>query len=280
MKTTIYSPKSAILSPRKALKDLWEDIIAARELGWRLFLRNIRSHYRQTALGAAWAVLSPLATTLVWIFLSNSGILKIDSGSLPYPLFVLSGTMLWQLFLQTLLSPMLMLNNNKSLLGKINFPKTALIMAGAGEILFNFSISLIMLAIAFMAFQYVPSWKIIFAPLGILAILLFGLTIGLLITPFGMLFHDVGRSIQIGTKFLFYVTPAAYPIPAAGLSKLIMELNPLSSLLLTTRDWLTDGNTTHLIPFLIILGITIPLFLFSLILYKLSMPYVIERVAG
>lgn len=280
MKITIYSPKSAILSPRKAITELWNDIKDGRELGWRLFLRNIRSQYRQTVLGTAWAVMAPLATTLVWIFLSNSGILKIDSGNLPYPLYVLSGTMLWQLFLKALLSPMQMLNNNKSLLGKINFPKTSLIVAGAGEILFNFSISLIMLVIAFIAFQYIPSWKIIFAPLGVLAVLLFGLTLGLLVTPFGMLFHDVGRSIEIGTQFLFFVTPAAYPIPAAGLSKLIMELNPLSSLLLTTRNWLTDGNTTHLIPFLIIVGITIPLFLFSLILYKLSMPYVIERVAG
>ena len=137
-----------------------------------------------------------------------------------------------------------------------------------------------MLGLAFLAFQYVPSWKIVFAPLGILAILLFGLTIGLLVTPFGMLFHDVGRSIQIGTQFLFYVTPIAYPIPAVGFSKLVMELNPLSHLILATRDWLTDGSNEHLMTFLIIVGITIPLFIFSLILYRIAMPYVIERVAG
>lgn len=280
MKETVYSPKSAILTPRKAVKELWEDIIHGKELGWRLLLRNIRSQYRQTILGATWAIIAPLATTLVWIFLSGSGILKIDSGSLPYPLFVLSGTMLWQLFLKTMLSPMGMLNSNKSLLGKINFPRTSLIMAGAGEVLFNFVISLVMLVFAFIAFQYIPSWKIIFAPFGILAILLSGLTIGLLITPFGMLFHDVGRSIQIGTQFLFYVTPIAYPIPKEGFAKLVMELNPLSYLILTARDWLTEGTNEFLFPFLILLSITLPLFLFSLLLYRIAMPYVIERVAG
>ena len=280
MKVTVYSPKSGILSPRRTLKSLGSDLLASRELAWRLFLRNIRSKYRQAALGIGWAFLSPLATTLVWIFLSSSGVLQVQDTGLPYPLYVLTGTLLWQVFIQALDTPMRMLNSNKSLLGKINFPRESLILAGAGEVVFNFGISLIMISIAFIAFQFLPTWQVLLVPLGAFALLLFGLTIGLLLTPFGMMYKDVGSALKIITQFLFYVTPIAYTIPKSGIGKIVMEWNPLSYLMLTTRDWLTIGETTHLMPFLIVMGITIPLFLFSLVLYKLAMPYIIERVAG
>ncbi len=280
MKVTVYSPKSGILSPRRTLKSLGSDLLASRELAWRLFLRNIRSKYRQAALGIGWAFLSPLATTLVWIFLAQSGVLNVQTTDLPYPLYVLTGTLLWQVFVQALDRPMSMVSSNKSLLGKINFPRESLIIAGAGEVLFNFCISLIMIALAFMAFQYLPTWHVLLVPLGGLALLLFGLTVGLLLTPFGMMYKDVGSALKIITQLLFYITPIAYKIPESGFGKFIMEWNPLSYLLLVTRDWLTIGASTHLLPFLMVLGLTIPLFIFSLLFYKLSMPYIIERVGG
>ena len=280
MKITVYSPKSGILSPRRTLRSLWEDLLASRELAWRLFLRNIRSKYRQAALGVGWAFLSPLATTIVWIFLSQSGVLNVQTGELPYPLYVLTGTLLWQVFTQGLESPMNMVNSNRSMLGKINFPRESLIMAGAAEVLFNFGISLLMIGLAFLAFQYMPDWTIILVPFGGLALLLFGLTIGLLLTPFGMMYTDVGSALKIGTQLLFYITPIAYLIPKSGIGKWVMEWNPLSYLLMTTRDWLTVGTSEYLPQFLLVMGITIPLFLFSLLFYKLAMPFIIERVGG
>jgi ABC-type polysaccharide/polyol phosphate export permease len=79
------------------------DLLASRELAWRLLVRNISAHYRQSLLGYAWAFVPPLFTTLIWVFLSSQNILDIGNNGMPYPLFVLTGTILWQNFVEALL---------------------------------------------------------------------------------------------------------------------------------------------------------------------------------
>ncbi len=98
----VYSPEALILSPRTLFADMAHDLWRSRELAWRLAIRDVRSQYRGSLLGYFWAFITPLFSTAVWVFLSATGVVKVASTDIPYPAYVFSGTMLWQIFTEAL----------------------------------------------------------------------------------------------------------------------------------------------------------------------------------
>ena len=140
LKETVYSPDSELRNPGRLVHSMMSDLLASRELAWRLFVRNISAQYRQSLLGYFWAFIPPLFTTLIWVFLNSQNILDIGDTGMPYPLFVLTGTVLWQTFADALDSPLKLVSKSKAMLAKINFPREALILTRSGMVLFNFAI--------------------------------------------------------------------------------------------------------------------------------------------
>ena len=125
MKTTVYTPESSLKSPKAMLRDMLVDFWSGRDLAWRLAVRDIRAQYRQAFLGILWAFILPLANTLIWIFLSYSGVVKIAETSLSYPVYVFTGTMLWAIFMDALNAPLQQANAARGMLSKLNFPREA-----------------------------------------------------------------------------------------------------------------------------------------------------------
>ena len=100
-------------------------------------MRDISSQYRQSAMGVMWALINPLTTTAVWMFLSTSRLVQVAVTGLPYPVFVFTGTLLWSILIDALNAPLSQVNANKALLAKINFPREALILSGIYQTLYN-----------------------------------------------------------------------------------------------------------------------------------------------
>ena len=96
LKRTVYSPEPILHHPLILFREMWRDLLASRELAWRLFARNIKAMYRQTALGYAWAFLPPLMTTAIWVLIQRAKILSVGETNVPYPVYVLVGTIIWQ----------------------------------------------------------------------------------------------------------------------------------------------------------------------------------------
>ena len=117
-------------------------------------------------------------------------------------------------------------------------------------------------------------------PLVILAAIFCGTTLGFFITPIGMLYTDVSKIISMGLKFLMYATPVVYAIPDKGVLKTLMEWNPLTPLLMTARDFLVGATPEYLTYFLIVLGVCVPLFFIGLVLYRISIPIIVERLSA
>jgi len=107
--------------------------------------------------------------------------------------------------------------------------------------------------------------------------LLFGITIGLFLTPLSMLYNDVGKTVSMSFNFLMYITPVVYAVPEEGLMKTIMEINPFTPIILTSRDLFTGTSPEYLTYYIILMALTIPLFFIGLIVYRLSIPILIER---
>ncbi len=259
---------------------MFSDIAAARKLAWRLALRDIRSQYRQTFLGLIWAFVTPLASTLAWIFLSTSGIINVSRTELPYPIYVFIGTMLWSIFVDSFNAPMNQVNSARGMLTKLNFPRESIIISGIYQVLFNASIkiTLVLSTLIFIGIDFDTGLALF--PIGIAALVLTGTALGLLIVPMGMLYSDIGRGMGLIMQLAMYITPAIFPFPQEGIAKTLFTLNPISPLIMTTRDWLT-GQTPAMLGYFI--GVTLFASLLLMIswgIYRLAMPILIERMGG
>jgi len=277
---TVYTPDSSLASPAKMLRDMWRDLLASRELAYRLAVRDISAQYRQTFLGILWAFILPLANTLVWVFLSGSGIVAVSDTALPYPVYVFSGSMLWAILMDAVNAPLRQTEAAKSMLAKLNFPRESLIVSGIYQTLFNASIKVALL-LAVLPFMGVgPGWSLLLFPIGLLSLVLVGTAIGLLLTPVGVLYTDIGKGLPLLMQFLMYLTPVVFPMPKAGIAATIYAVNPLSPIILTARDWLTGFAPEHITAFIAVNGCTALLLLGVWIVFRLAMPILIERMSA
>lgn len=280
LKKTIYTPDSSLASPGRMLREMFTDLVAARELAWRLAVRDIQAQYRQAFLGILWAFILPLTNTFAWIFLNSSGVVKMADTVLPYPVYVFTGTMLWAIFMDALNAPLQQANAAKGMLSKLNFPREALIVSGMYQTLFNASIKILLLFGALLFMGIKPGSSLLLFPFGIVSLILVGTSLGLLITPLGMLYTDIGRALPLLMQFLMYVTPVVFPMPKEGLASVLFSFNPLTPIILTTRDWLTGLSPGYLNYFVVVNIAAVALLLVVWVIFRLAMPILIERMSA
>jgi lipopolysaccharide transport system permease protein len=276
----IYTPESPLANPGKLWHDMVADLWNGRELAWRLAVRDISAQYRQSALGILWALLTPLSTTVVWLFLSSSQLVQVAETGIPYPVFVFSGTLLWSILIDALNAPLNQVNVNRALLAKINFPREALILTGVYQTLFNgaIKIGILLLVLPFMGVH--PGWSGLLIPVGVLALVLTGTALGLLITPLGVLYGDIGRVIPLAVQLLMYLSPVVFPLPSQGWAAQLMKLNPLTPLLVNARAWFTGQEPQLLTNWLLTVSGSALLLLVVWMVYRLAMPILIERMSA
>jgi lipopolysaccharide transport system permease protein len=256
------------------------DMKNSRELAWRLFVRDFFARYRRSVLGIFWSFLPPILTGLVFIVLQKKGVVHLGPTEIPYPVYVLVGTILWQLFTESLNAPLNTVRASISMLGKVNFPREALIVSAFYQVLVNLLIKSLVLAGTFIYFGISLSAGILIAPVAILVLILLGMTIGLILTPLGMLFTDVGSSLAILTQVWFFLTPVVYPAPKTFPYSLIATLNPVSPVLMAARDLMTRGTMDDPLLFAVVSGLTLVGLLFAWVMYRLAMPIIIERMSA
>jgi lipopolysaccharide transport system permease protein len=282
LKTTVYTPEPLLGHPLRLLREMWADLLASRELAWRLLLRNISAMYRQTMFGYLWAFLPPLVMSMTFLFLSSGGVVNPgDTGVLPVAAYYLVSTALWQFFVDGVSSPLRVVTGSIAMLIKINFPREALILAGMGEAIFNFLIRLLIIGGTLVYFQILPPWQAIFLfPLGALGMLMVGTTLGLLLTPIGMLYRDIAKVIPMLMQFLMLISPVIYAPAKEGIRGMMMTYNPFSPVLVATRDWLTTGTSEHATAFGIVVGASLVLLFIGWVMYRVALPHIIARLGG
>jgi lipopolysaccharide transport system permease protein len=279
LKTTIYQKENNI-KIGKLLNESLNDIFSSRFLAKQLAIRDIKAQYRQSYLGIIWAFITPLTTALVWVILSKSGTVLLTDTGVPYPVYVFSGTLLWSIMTDSINAPMQNTSAARGILSKINFPKEALILSGIYKLISNSIIKIALLFIFLIAYGIGFHSSILLFPFAFLGIIFFGTTVGLFVTPIGMLYQDVGKIISMGLSFLMYATPVVYAIPKTGILKTLMEANPLTPLLLTTRNLLFGHDIDYLNYYFGVMIVCIPLFFIGLVFYRISIPIIVERMSA
>jgi lipopolysaccharide transport system permease protein len=277
----VYAASSELVHPLHLIQELLNDIVRGRELGWRLFLRNLQAQYRQTLFGYAWAIMPPLMTTLVWVGLRSVNVVNFNTApGVPYAAYVLTGTILWQTFLNSLSSPLTSIEGAKDMLVKLNFPREALLLAAFGQMLFNLLIQLVLLVILLAVLRVPLAWTAPLFFVGLLMLITLGHGIGLLLTPLGLLYTDIQKAIQAFAPFAMFLTPVLYAPPTEGRLALFNDINPVAPVLVVTRDWLLIGHTDFLLGFVVYSIAGLVATLLGLILVRISMPFLIERMGS
>ncbi|MEM7556914.1 MAG: ABC transporter permease, partial [Cyanobacteria bacterium P01_A01_bin.84] len=123
----VYRPESLMRHPLQLLQDMLQDLIASRELAWRLMIRDISAKYRQSFLGLFWAVIPAVVMAATFTFAKNGGVVNIGTTDIPYPAYVMFSMTLWQTFTEALNGPIQAVTAAKQMLAKIKFPREALI---------------------------------------------------------------------------------------------------------------------------------------------------------
>lgn len=277
---TVYTSESPVRNPGKLLRDWMRDVGAGRELAWRLFVRDLSAQYRQTFLGYVWAILPPLAASLTFIFLQSQGIVRVTGTVIPYAAFAMMGTLLWQSFVEAIQSPLSAVQTARPMLAKINFPREALLMAGLYMVGFNFLIRMALLTCVMAAWKIVPGAGLLLFPVAMAGLLALGFAIGLACLPIGSLYGDIRRGIPIVAQFGMLLTPVVYPARRSGMIGWLSTWNPAAPLVVTAREALTAQPFTLLGPAMLIGALAVLAVFVGLLVFRLVMPLLIERMGG
>lgn len=279
-KEVVYTPASRMRRPLSLLRQMVLDLFASRELAWRLMIRDISAQYRQSFLGIAWAFIPPIVMATGFTLAGEADVINVGETDIPYPAYVMFSTALWQTFVEALNGPVMAVTDAKPMLARVNFPREAIILAKLGEVFFNFAIKLILIVALFLWFKISPAWTVLIAPVALIHLILLGTLLGIFLAPLGVLYKDVSKGISLLTGFWLFITPVIYPVPKTGFFSTLVNLNPVTPLLVTTRELATTGTLSQPTAFWIVSALTFLGLLFTWTVFRLAMPFVIERVSS
>lgn len=227
--TTVYIKPTTGLAALN-LGDLWR----YRELVYFMIWRDIKVRYKQTLLGAAWAVLQPVLNMLVFNFLFNGGVTKLPvDGNVPYPLFAFTALLPWGLFTTALNSASRSLTSNHNMITKTYFPRIILPMASVLGGLVDFAIAFVILVGMMFYYNVTPGWNALWAlPLFTLLSIVTALGVALWLSAINVQYRDVGYALPFLTQFWFFLTPVVYSSKAFSEKwQLVYALNPMAGVI-------------------------------------------------
>jgi lipopolysaccharide transport system permease protein len=278
--TRIYTPESPLAHPAKLWREMKQDLWAGCGLAWRLAVRDISSLYRQSVLGVLWALINPLTSTAVWLFLSTSRLVQVAETEIPYPVFVFTGTLLWSILIDSFNAPPRAGERQPGTAGQDQLPP------GSPDPHWHLPNAVQRRhqdrhpAAGAALSGYPPRLGGLLIPVGVLSLVLTGTPLGLAITPLGVLYGDIGRGIPLITQFLINLSPVVFPLGATGWTGTLMRLNPLTPLILNARAWFTAQPPQLLGEWALTVGGSAVLLLLVWMVYRLAMPILIERISA
>ena len=187
-------------------RELWE----YRELLYFLIWRDVKVRYKQTALGAAWAVIQPFFMMVVFSLFFGR-LAKVPSDGIPYPVFTFCALLPWQLFANALTESSNSLVGNQNLITKVYFPRLVVPISAVLGGLVDFVIAFVILLGMMLYYGIVPGWAIVTLPGFILLALLTALGVGLWLSALNVQYRDVRYTIGFLVQLWLFLTPVAYP---------------------------------------------------------------------
>jgi lipopolysaccharide transport system permease protein len=221
------------------LAELWE----YRELVYFFIWRDIKVRYKQTVMGALWAIIQPLFTMLIFALFFGR-LAKMPSDNMPYPIFSYAALVPWTFFATGLTQASNSLVQNSNLLKKIYFPRLAMPIAAVVSGCVDFCLAFAVLLGMMPFYGIVPTWKVVWLPFFLLLALVTCLGGSLWLSAMNVQFRDVRHAIPFLTQFWMFATPIAYPsslLPEPW--RTVYGINPMAGVVEGFRWALLDARS-------------------------------------
>ena len=268
---TKHEPTTIYIKPSKGfaalnLRDLW----VYRELVFFMIWRDIKVRYKQTMLGALWAIIQPILTMLVFNFLLNRGVLNVQSDGIPYPIFSYTGLLPWGLFVAALNQASRSLTSNHNMITKIYFPRLILPVASVLGGLVDFVIAFIVLIGMMIYFKVSPAWSVLWTlPLFLLLAIVTALGVALWLSAINVQYRDVNQALPFLTQFWLFATPVAYSASVISDKwQILYSLNPMAGVVNGFRWALLGTGNGPDITLWVSTGISILIFVSGLFYFR------------
>jgi ABC-type polysaccharide/polyol phosphate export systems, permease component len=227
--------------PSIDLRELWE----YRELLYFLTWRDIKVRYKQTVLGATWAIIQPVFMMVVFSLFFGK-LAKVPSDGVPYPVFAFCALLPWQLFAHAVGESSNSLVGNQQLITKVYFPRLVIPLSAVISGLVDFLVALIVLIGLILWYGILPGWKMVTLPGFILFAMCTALAVGLWLSALSVKYRDVRYVIAFLVQFWLFITPVAYAssiVPEKW--RAIYALNPMAGVVEGFR-WALLGKSSSL----------------------------------
>jgi lipopolysaccharide transport system permease protein len=221
------------------VRELWR----YRELLLILTWRDIQVRYKQSVLGASWAVLQPLATMVVFSLFFGR-LAEMPSGGLPYPLFVFAGLLPWFFFQGAITSASQSIIGNHNLVTKVYFPRLLIPFSAVGAPLVDLGVALGLMALMMLGYGVGPGWSILLAPLVVLLLVVAAVAVGTLLAALTVAYRDFKHVVPFGVQLWMFATPSIYLQPEliGPTGQAWLPLNPAFGLIATFRAVMFSGE--------------------------------------
>jgi lipopolysaccharide transport system permease protein len=231
-----------VIKPSKGLFHLSiMDIWHYRELLYFLTWRDVKVRYKQTAIGAGWAILQPLMTMAIFTAIFGN-FAKISSDGLPYPIFAYTALLPWQYFAQAISRSVTSLVGSANLIRKVYFPRLIIPVAAVVAPLVDFAIAFTILAGMQVWYGISPTWGVLVLPCFLLLALLTALAVGLWLSALNAKYRDIGHAIPFLVQLWMYASPIAYSVSLIPEKwRPLYSLNPIVGVVEGFR-WALLGN--------------------------------------
>jgi lipopolysaccharide transport system permease protein len=247
-----------VLEPGRAERHYWRELWEYRELFYVLAWRDVAVRYKQTVIGAAWAVIRPFLTMVIFTVIFGKLANLPSEGGAPYAIMVFAGMLPWTFFSSSLADASSSIVGSANLISKVYFPRLIVPMAAVGVALVDFAINFIMLVALMIWYQFVPGWQILLLPVFVVLALLAGTGPGLWLTTLNVKYRDFRYVIPFVVQLGLYASPVGYSssiVPEQW--RLVYSLNPIVGVIDGFRWCLLGGQSQLYIPgFILSIGVT------------------------
>ena len=254
-----------VIEPRTGYVQVgWREIWAARELFYFLAWRDLKTRYAQTAVGAGWALMQPLLSTLIFT-LVFSYLAKVPSDGLPYPLFAFAAILPWSLFARSLERSTLSAVTEGGLIKKVYFPRLIIPISATFINLVDFAVGFLILIGMMVWYHVVPYWTVMFLPLFVVVALLTALSVSLWLSALNVKYRDVASIVPLMTQLWMFASPVLYPASLVPESiRWFYGLNPMAGVIEGFRwtllgkappDWTMVGVSLGVVTTLLLGGV-------------------------
>jgi lipopolysaccharide transport system permease protein len=258
--------EEVILEAGRAERHYWHDLWRYRELFRVLAWRDVAVRYKQTVIGAAWAIIRPFLTMIVFTVIFGKLAKLPSEGSAPYAILVFAGMLPWTFFSSALSDASNSLLSNANLISKVYFPRLIVPMAAVGVALVDFAINFALLVALMIWYRFLPGWQITLLPIFVALAFLVSLGPGLWLTALNVKYRDVRYIIPFVVQIGLYVSPVGFSssvVPEQW--RLLYSLNPLVGVIDGFRWCILGGRASFYLPgFLLSLGATAVLLLLGI----------------